>query len=318
MRTPEQILITYDFSPCSKQALNYAIEIAAKTGAELHILHVEVIHGTLPEAGKKSKGQILHDFLKKEILEDTEKQGLYVSDLNAIRYVVLRDISAAQAIVQYCKDYDIDLVIMGTHGRTGLSRNVLGSVAEEVVRAAPASVLTVHATEEFEPLHKHLNLITVPVDFSEYSRAALHYAKDLAAIFDARLNVVHVIEERLHPTFYNTGVFSVYDIDPDIESKVQKELMNFYNEVSGLPLDVDFTVLYGHPSKEIIKQLNTTNCDLLVVSTHGLTGIRRVLLGSVAERLIRKSPCPVFTVKETEPALMAISPFALKDESQPS
>lgn len=312
MRTPEHILIAHDFSSCSRQALKYAIELAAKTGAELHILHVEVLYSdsALPEEIHKTKAQILHDHLKQEIRECAESLNLFVSDLNAIRYVVLRDISAAEAIVTYSKEYHIDLIIMGTHGRKGLSRILLGSVAEEVVRTAPASVLTIREQKTFVSPGHHIKSIIVPVDFSRYSRAALHYAKELATAFEAELDVVHVIEEKLHPAFYNTGVFSIYDLEPDIEERVLGKLQEFYREVDGLNVPANFTILNGNPAKEIIHRLEEDNADMLVIATHGLTGIQRALIGSVAERLVREAPCPVLTVKSTEPALKTLSPFA--------
>ena len=316
MKTPEQILVAHDFSTCSRHALNYAIELAAKTGAELHILHVEVIHveSLLPEEVNKTKAQIFHDHLKKEIRESAERQDLFVSDINAIRYVVLRNISAADAIVNYSNEYKIDLIILGTHGRKGLSRSLLGSVAEEVVRTAPASVLTVRETESFTPLSQHIHNIAVPVDFSESSKAALHYARELALAFGAQLDIIHVIEEKLHPAFYNTGAFSIYDLQPEIKDKLGNELEAFYKTIDGPPVVAKFTLLHGNPSREIINHLQDEKADLLVLSTHGLTGLRRMLMGSVAERLIREAPCPVLTVKNTEPALMSISPFAANYE----
>ena len=311
MRTPEHILIPHDFSTCSRQAMAYAIELAAHTGAELHILHVEVIHsdGVLPEDANKTKAQILHDHLKKEIAQCAEEQDLYVSDLNAIRYIVLRNISASAAIIRYSTDYNIDLVVMGTHGRKGLTRSLLGSVAEEVVRTAPATVLTVREKEQIKPMKEHTGRVMVPVDFSEFSSSALHYAKELAASFDATLDIVHVIEERLHPAFYNTGVFSIYDIEPGIEAKIVDELKAFYAKTDGPNVKAGFTVLYGTPSKEIIHRLETQKSDLLVISTHGLTGVKRALLGSVTEKLVREAPCPVITLKNTEPALKTVSPL---------
>ncbi len=316
MRTPEQILITHDFSSCSRRALDYAVEIAAQTGSELHILHVEVLHNQslLSDDAHKTKAQILREHLKKEIHDSAEKQDLLVSDINALRFVVLRNVSAASAIVEYCGDYNIDLVIMGTHGRHGLARNLLGSVAEEVVRLAPSSVLTVHDQDPFVPLHEHLNRITVPVDFSNHSRIALEYAKDMAAAFDATLDIVHVIEERLHPAFYNTGVFTVYDLEPDIESRLHSELETFYQETGEAPPEATYTILYGNPSKKIVQHIKDQNSDLLVIATHGLRGIKRALMGSVAERVVRNAPCPVLTVKNTEPSFKTLSPFAARRE----
>lgn len=312
MKTPEHILVPHDFSSCSRQALTHAIELAARTRAELHILHVEVIHsdGILPEEANKTKAQILHDHMKQEIIDGAAKHDLYVSDLSAIRYVVLRNVSASAAIVKYSSDYHIDLIVMGTHGRKGLTRTLLGSVAEEVVRLAPSTVLTVRETEDIKPLSEFINTIVVPFDFSEYSRSALHYAKDLAASFGATLEVVHVIEENIHPAFSQAGISSIYDIKPDIEKKALKAMRSFY-EVTGPAYDkVRFVTLHGNPSREILERLTSAHADMLVISTHGLTGLKRALIGSVAEKLIREVQCPVITLKSTEPAFQTISPFA--------
>lgn len=312
MKTPEHILVPHDFSSCSRQALTSAIELAARTRAELHILHVEVIHsdGVLPEDTHKTKAQILHDHLKQEIIDSAAEHDLYVSDLSAIRYIVLRNVSASAAIVKYSTDYHIDLIVMGTHGRKGLTRTLLGSVAEEVVRLAPVTVMTVREKERIKPLSESIKRIMVPVDFSEYSRSALHYAKEMAASVDAALDVVHVIEEHVHPAFYHAGVYSIYDIEPDIESKALEALRAFYESTDGPKGKAGFATLYGHPSKELIHRLETADTDLLVVSTHGLTGLKRSLIGSVAERLVRAAPCPVITLKSTEPSLKTISPFS--------
>ena len=312
MKNTQHILVPHDFSPCSKQALAKGIELAAQTGAELHILHVEVVYSesTLPEEAHKTKAQILHDHLKQEIAECAAQLDLYVSDLNAIRYIVLRNYSASAAIAEYCADYHIDLVVLGTHGRKGLSRTLLGSVAEEVVRLAPSTVLTVREQEAIVPISDHLNRILVPVDFSDHSRAALQYAKELAASFGAGLDVVHVIQEYMHPAFSTAGIVSIYDVKPDIESKATEALSAFYQATEGPDVQADFTALYGNPAKEIIERLTSNKADMLVLTTHGLTGIKRTLLGSVAEKLVREAPCPVITIKSTEPSLRSLSPLA--------
>lgn len=299
MRKPHNILVAHDFSECSAQALAHGIELATKTGAALHFLYVEVLYSNqrLKEEAAKTKAQLLREKLKEAIMEAAEKLGIGEDDLPVTRYTVLRDIAAAPAIIQYCFDYQIDMAILGTHGRTGFTRKLLGSVAEEVVRQAPCTVLTVREQVAYQALEPNLNRIAVPIDFSDYSRAALRYALDLAKSFKARLDLVHVVEERLHPAFYNSGVFSIYDIEPEIESKLMAELRKLFSEIGDDRVQTDFTILSGSPAKEILHWMAPRNIDLLVIATHGLSGLERTVLGSVTERIVREAPCPVITIK---------------------
>lgn len=299
MRKTHNILVAHDFSECSAQALAHGIELATKTGAALHFLYVEILYNDqrLKEEAAKTKAQLLREKLKEAITEATEKLGIGEEDLPVTRYTVLRDIAAAPAIIQYCLDYQIDMVIMGTHGRTGFTRKLLGSVAEEVVRQAPCTVLTIREQVPYKALEPNLNRIAVPIDFSDHSRAALRDALELAKTFGAQLDLVHVIEERLHPAFYNTGVFSIYDIEPDIEAKVMAELRKLFSETGDDQIETEFTILHGSPAKEILHWMAPRNIDLLVISTHGLSGLERTVLGSVTERIVREAPCPVLTIK---------------------
>lgn len=299
MKRIARILVTHDFSEGSRLALDYGIEYAMENGAQLHFMHVEVLHDTLisSDEQKKTKGQILYEKLRADILQSLEKQNYQYADLKSIRYTVSRDVAAAPAILGYCKEHNIDLVIMGTHGRRGFKHKLLGSVTEEVIRFAPCTVFTVREQSEFKSLEHNLNLITVPIDFSEHSQAALTYAKELAEKFDATLNLVHVIEEKVHPIFHSAGVFSVYDMHPDIEETVLAELKKTVEATRGPVVPVEYSILSGNPAAELVKWMEKKKSDLAVISTHGLTGIDHALLGSVTEKLIRRAPSPVIVVK---------------------
>ena len=302
MMKPQQILVTHDFSNCSLQALDYGIEFAVMNRAALHFLYVETLHNDVKILGDehKTKAQVLRENLRTAIWESMERQGYKHTDLDLLTYSVLHEVAAAPAIVRYCDEYRIDLVVMGTHGRHGLKRQLLGSVTEEVVRLAPCAVFTVREQIDFKPLEEAVSTIGVPIDFSDHSFSALAHAKELADTLEARLEIVHVIEERLHPAFYNTGVFSVYDIEPDIETRVLNELKQLVKSVEGPVCETQFTVLKGHPVRELLAWIESKKSDLVVLATHGLTGLERVILGSVAERIVRESPCPVFIVKHDQ------------------
>lgn len=139
-----RILFATDFSPSAQHAQNYACEMAAKFGAELHALHV--VLDPFPVPGPEGSW-ILADVSVPNLLKDAELElstrmhAAQIGGTNAIRSVVVG--KPFQEIIDYAKSHEIDLIVMGTHGYTGLAHMLLGSVAEKVVRLAPCAVLTV-------------------------------------------------------------------------------------------------------------------------------------------------------------------------------
>ena len=314
MEKNANILVAHDFSKGSSRALDYGIEFAVENNAALHFLHVEVINsqGELAAQPNKTKAQVLREKLRNDILNSLAKQGLNYTDIASIKYTVLRDVAAAPSIIDYCGKNHIDLVVLGTHGRRGFSRKILGSVAEEVVRLAPCTVFTVREQLQFNSLAESLTSIAVPFDFSDHSKLALAFAREMASSFHANLEVVHVIEDKLHPAFYQAGIGNIYDRHPGLESKVLDEMRNIFDNLEGPEVEVNFTVLTGHPVNELMRWTTEKGHNLIVIATHGLTGLDRAILGSVTERVVRLAPCPVITVKSP---VLAQKPFSSYTET---
>ena len=297
----KKILVPRDFSPCSEQALQHALDLAGRTGAEVHLLFAEVLYAEVQALTARGK-DAAHEALRERLMEGIEQEG----ETSGVQFerAVVRDIAPAPAIVAYAEEHDIDLIVMGTHGRRGLRRLLLGSTAEEVVRTAPCPVFTVRRPETPVAELEGVNAILVPIDFSRHAGTALRHAKELAALYHTRLDLLHIIEEQLHPAFYNTGVWSIYDLLPNIEEKAAEELRTFYRETEGPLGDVNFHIRYGHAAHEIAVFARENDNDLVVMATHGLRGLDHFLLGSVAEKVVRRSPAPVFTVKAFGKALV--------------
>ena len=288
----KKVLVPRDFSRFSDYAFTRALDLVERTGAELHLLYADVLHTDISTVG--GGGAEAAELLNKRLLDGTEQ---LIAD-NGITVVtsIVRDIASASAIVTYATENDIDMIVMGTHGRRGFRRLLIGSTAEEVARTAPCPVMTVRKPDSVTERAEGIDGILVPIDFSDHSKIALHHAKELAAMYHTRLDLLHVIEEQMHPAFYNTGVFSITDLIPDVDVKALAELKKFYNESGGPICGVQFHVCHGRASKEIVQFAEHNNTDLIVMSTHGLTGLEHVLLGSVTERVIRWSPVPVISV----------------------
>lgn len=296
------ILLARDFSSASNHALRHAVDLARRTGAALHLLYAQVLHEdpfgpSAPDRSGSPEDRIRHR-LRRDV-DDTSLAKKYPE--LTLHERVERDIAAAPAILDYAAGRDVDLIVMGTHGRRGVRRFFLGSVAEEVVRRADQPVLTVHQGKEDvravtppPPVER----ILVPVDFSYHAREALLHACAVAELYEAELDLLHVIEENLHPAFYVGGVQSIYDVEPDIEDKVRERLHAFYAEADA-PSKPEMTVYAtpGRAAREIPRFAAEHDADLIVMSTHGLTGFEHFMMGSVAEKVVRHADVPVFTVK---------------------
>src|SRR5690554_4339505 len=212
-----RILVGHDFTPYSDAALLEAARIARRLEAALYVVYVEVLHGDL--SGLDANAADRTERLRQDLMArfagiDGERGGIF-SGVD-VSFEILRDVTAGPALLAYADEKDIDLIVIGSHGRRGLQRMLMGSVAEEVVRKAPCPVLTMRGELENAP-EMTGRTIVAPVDFSEHSLHALQSAKELAQRLGTKLVVVHVLEEQLHPAFYNMGMFSQYEHVPDIE-----------------------------------------------------------------------------------------------------
>ena len=297
----KNILVAHDFSTTSRKVMDYAIELAHASGAALDFLHVEVfMGGHIPTTHDKTKAQILRDELQSNFEASIASQGIKRSELSEIRYTVVHDTAPAPAIVDYSRDNDIDCIVMGTHGRRGLRRRLLGSVAEEVVRLAPCPVLTASERLITPSMLERMNTVLVPVDFSDDSKEALRFAKEIAMLHNAEIELVHVVEQRSYPEFYEEKIRAIY-YEADLESAVIKQLTGLNNMVEGPVDNIRYKMLHGNPAKEIVDYAAQRKDAMIVIATQGLTGLDRTLMGSVAERVVRLAPVPVITVKTPSP-----------------
>jgi len=297
MLTINDILVARDFSSVSDRALRHALDLAARTGATLHLLHAEVLHEVENRTSDRPSPADDVDAFRDRLKEvgDAAPDAL---DAVSVVAVSRRDVSPGPALLNYANDEDVDLIAMGTHGRRGASRILLGSVAEEVVRRARQPVLTVRGEKKAPtPTPGSMNRILVPVDFSDYSREALRYAHEWAQLYGAQIDVLHVVVEDLHPAFYVGGVKSIYDVAPDLDDRVKTKLGEFVEGVLGSAGDVEAHVRTGSAPSAITEFVEDNEVDLVSLSTHGRTGMERFFLGSVAEKVVRHVTCPVLTVK---------------------
>ena len=295
-----KVLFPTDFSSCSHQALFRAVRIARDYRAELHVLHAVVLFGeepNNPELELPDLAQVrgLLEQLAEERMGSLVREG-NLPDL-VLKLVQRRDVSPAPPILSYAQEEDIDLIVMGTHGRRGVRKWLLGSVTNEVVRFAPCPVLTVRGKGESTP-PEGLRRILAPLDFSDHGKEAVRVACALASSYGAELDVVHVLPEGLHPAFYTEWASKLSDLQPKILERVHRALEEVLEET---PLcqkpGVQTHGLEGHPGREILRFARDRDVDLIVICTHGLSGIKHFLLGSTTEQVMAGADCPVLVTK---------------------
>lgn len=288
----KKILFPTDFSRCAERAFSHAAYLADRHEAELHVLHV-VETPTAP--GSLFMDLTVTDEDIAEQTADPSLAGQITETYTDVRIVNAQRHSASipAAILRYAEQEDLDLIVMGTHGRRGIDRLFSGSVAEEVVRRATCPVFTVCARHRSESLEA-MRRILVPIDFSEHSEAALRYAGELATTYGADLDLLHVIEEMAMPGVY--GIVATPLDTGAVQARVREALAEQASD-TGAPGRARTEVVVGHTAAVVLDYAEEHGVDLIVIATHGRTGLKRFLMGSVAEKVAREAPCPVFIVK---------------------
>lgn len=280
----QRILLPTQFSPACEKAREHARIIAERTGAQIHVLHVQVMHANEWGWGGVVPAQIDNE----QALSEAASSGLArfctpIGD-RAVP-ATTSDISAAAAIVRYADDNDIDLILMGTHGRKGLAQLFLGSEAAEVTRAASVPVMVVGG-EHTAPAPSYRTILC-GFDFSAHALGALDEAARLARAHSARLIIAHVVDSRPLPP-YQTDSIEAAEVD-HARQALQTRLAN-----AGLD-DINWEIIVsaGAPWRELNDMARELGADLIIMGTAGLSGLDHLLLGSVTERVMRAAPCPV-------------------------
>jgi len=301
--TLDNILIPTDFSACADHALTHAVDLADRFGARLHLLHVvnELDPDWYGITDAQERAVKLRDQIEaeaRERLQDLAPDG-EADDIDTTVSLQL-SFDVAGSINEYVAERDIDLVVMGTHGRKGLDRLMLGNVANKIIRHAPCPVMTVREEVPWTDDRETTGYedILAPIDFSDHSRDALRVSKDFASQYHARLHLLFVAEQRTVPTFSDTGLpgIGVVEMDPEIVENAEKALQQLEENIGGPEVESAYHVREGNVSQDIIDFAETHGADLIVMATRGLTGVNRFLMGSNTERIVRVAPCPVLTI----------------------
>ena len=275
------ILLPTDFSENVQQAFPLACSLARDCGARVVVLHVA--------PPPRSHDPLLALQNRDEYYEEPWQalRQMRAPDANVHVEYQLETGDAAPEILRVAQQSKAGLIVIGTHGRTGFGRLLLGSVAEQVLRGASCPVLAVKKA----PVAPNIQTILLPTDLSESSESALGVAFALARDYHARLIVMHVASSG------SAIPYSEFERMLKDSSAYRRELEDQLRQCQKPACNAEFRVEEGDPAEQIIRVAQEARCDLIVMGTHGRTRLDRLLMGSVAESALRSASCPVLLVK---------------------
>ena len=299
LRRFNRILVPIDFSRPSLKATPYALAISRQFGADVHLLHVTDLSQqppptlmTLPLVPRSEWNRRLMRRLRRIALKYRTPGNVHTLDP--------REGVAYEEICATAREIKTDLIVIATHGYTGYKRMFLGSTAERVVQHSPCPVLVVRQHiahlngSNGRRTHTGFRLarILVPVDFSNCSKIAFRYATELARDFKAELRLVHVIDPHWCPFGDQYAAWDAARLMKESSDAAQKQM---HSMAARSKVRYSVRVIRGLPAAEICNAANE-DIDLIIISTHGRSGLGHLLIGSTAEHVVRYAHSPVLVI----------------------
>jgi nucleotide-binding universal stress UspA family protein len=299
----KQILCPTDLSEASVPSLTYAAAFAVWYGARLTVLHVVptfepitvgpgAFYGPLQTVLPLSRDEVLGEMRR---ITDSAGIGSIHANLSA------QEGDPTKTIVEQALATAADLVVMGTHGRSGFERLLIGSVAEKVLHKAPCPVLLVppHVTAKAHPdvSFKH---ILCPIDFSPSALLALGFAVDLAGQSGGLVTVLHALESLAEEDPRENAHFNVPEYRRYLVADAQQRVRALVTEESPAGSAVEDRVVLGRAYREILQTVADSSIDLIVMGAQGRGGLGLTLFGSTTQQVVRAATCPVLTVRAAQ------------------
>lgn len=282
------IIFPTDGGEAATQIIDLVERIARSHDATVHVINVA---DTSRHSTVRIQGNIL-DTLEEDGKQIVQQAAEQLSGRNLSVYTDVLQGIPDEMILEYADHQEADLIVMPTHGRTGVERTLLGSVAERVIRHSNSPVLTLRP-DDFDATYPYESVL-VPTDGSSCAQAALTTGIELVNTHEADLHLLTVLD---------TEVFGLVKRSEEQVTELESEANDILTDsadqaaTAGIS-DVTTAVQKGSSvHREIISYVNRAEIDLIVLGTHGRDGIDRYVFGSVAEKLARMSPVPVMTVR---------------------
>jgi nucleotide-binding universal stress UspA family protein len=292
------VLAATDFSATAASALDWAIELARQQGARVELIHAVTVPpsmpGYVPTAGLDFEADVRRaaEARLAEAAVAARERGVEVATF-------LSPGTPSQVIIGRAEAVSAIAIVIGTRGLTGLRHLLMGSTTQRVVHGARCPVLTVHPGDIGK--HRTIRTILVPTDFSQDADLAIHTAHRLLARLeqDARLVLLHAFNLPIEYTAYGPIPMSVnYLQDTGLEA--ERRLFETAEPLKREGLTLETVAREGDPAHVIADEAERRGADLIAMGTRGMSGLRHLLLGSTAERVVEHAPCPVMTIRRGE------------------
>jgi nucleotide-binding universal stress UspA family protein len=297
----KRILCPVDFSDYSRQALHYAGSIAKWYESSVTVLYV---HPAVPVAAAAPGAPAFPPFAVTASDRDkllTSMKSFVEHETHSVAPIDYRVVEGpvGPEILDVARGVSADLIVMGTHGRSGFERLMVGSVTERILRKASCPVLSVPPAVQGEHPSAIFKKMLCAIDFSEWSMRALDYAISLAQEADAHLTVLHVVElpadaqERL--PHLSPGVREyVAAVEDDHRVRLQAAVPESVRAVC----EVETMMAVGKPYREVLRVAAEQHSDLIVIGVHGRGAADLLLFGSTTQHVVRQATCPVLTLRQ--------------------
>ncbi|MFZ1504644.1 MAG: universal stress protein [Nitrospira sp.] len=291
----KRVLFATDFSACADRAMGYALTMASAWKAELCVMTVlELYPGMDPDY---TVNKMYLDHLRAEASRQLAAVEARAKAAGQPVTVRIETGIPSQAVQTVAESIGADLLVVGTHGRTGLEHVLIGSTAERVVRMVPCPVLAVKVEKggTTPGAIASIKRIVVPIDFSACSMDALEYAAQFAKPFGASITILHALE----PVTYGLD-FSLSHVKEwkDQRAYLENRLTVMAACLQSQRVQADHVLKPGLPADSIASYVTQQKYDLMIMGTHGRRGLSHVLVGSLAGAMLRHAPCPVLTVRQ--------------------
>jgi len=284
----KNILFPTDLSEAGLAACPYAAELAKRFGAQLYVLHV--VAPAVNPMTEPATWAVLEKASEAEA--ERERRTLRDAFPEIAPEILIEEGGFWTVLESALKKYAIDLIVLGTHGRTGAKRFFLGSLAEEIFRKAPCPVITIGPSSKEKPLKGwEFEQIVYGTDFGPGYKAAASLAISLAEEFQAHLTLVHVIEERGSGDLVNAE---------EVEASSARMLRKLIPPEAELWCDPQVTVMRGPAAQRILELATSKEANLIVLGVHrpkGLPGAATHLPVSTVHEIVTQAKCPVLTVQ---------------------
>jgi nucleotide-binding universal stress UspA family protein len=273
----KEILMATDYSPASEAALPYALQLARRFNAGLHVVHV-----LLPGEWEPTADDTSAAFECQPVEQAERHMASFLSsrDLGGARcdYLIRRGDKVWEELYKIIQDKDINLVVLGTHGRGGLGKLLVGSVAEEVFRQAPCPVLTI-GPRVASAAPRSFRKIAFATDLTPESLEHLPFVLDFADEYQAQLVIIHVPGDE----YLRSG-----NVIETIETQMRQLIPP--------RAKCEYVVDFGDPAYVIRTVAEERDCDLIMMGAHAAGGGSTHFAGAIAHRILLEAQCPVLTV----------------------